>query len=400
MDPRIKTLRNEVKEECLSILSFWQKNTLDDKNGGFIGSIELDMTKHPDSEKGCVLNARILWTFSAAYRVFKNPEYLTIATRAYEYNTKHFFDTEKGGCYWMLNADGTPKNTRKQIYAIAFMLYALVDYYKITKNKEALDKAIELFEIIEKYSFDKEKDGYFEAYSKDWKLLEDMRLSEIDKNDPKTMNTHLHILEAYTNLYREYKDEKLQKALKNLIMNVFVGKIINTEKGYFDLFFTEDWKHESTKNSYGHDIEGSWLLWEAAEILGDEEVKNKLKPICLKMADQVLASGLDKDGGLMNEGTNGVVEDSNKHWWVQAESVVGFMNAYQLTKEEKYLKASLSTWEFIKNYIIDKKNGEWYHSVSKDDHKVFTQELKTGPWKCPYHNSRMCMEIIQRFPEN
>ena len=166
------------------------------------------------------------------------------------------------------------------------------------------------------------------------------------------------------------------------------------------MFFTEDWKHESTKNSYGHDIEGSWLLWEAAEILGDEEVKNKLKPICLKMADQVLASGLDKDGGLMNEGTNGVVEDSNKHWWVQAESVVGFMNAYQLTKEEKYLKASLSTWEFIKNYIIDKKNGEWYHSVSKDDHKVFTQELKTGPWKCPYHNSRMCLEIIQRFPEN
>jgi mannobiose 2-epimerase len=299
----------------------------------------------------------------------------------------------------MLNADGSPKNTRKQIYAIAFMMYALVDYYKITKNKNALEKAVGLFEVIEKYSFDKERNGYYEAYSKDWKLLEDMRLSEIDKNDPKTMNTHLHILEAYANLYRVYKDEKLKNALKNLIVNVFVGKIINNEKGYFDLFFAEDWKHESEKNSYGHDIEGSWLLWEAAEILEDEEVKNQLKPICLKMADQVLQFGLDKDGGLMNEGTNGVVENSDKHWWVQAESVVGFMNAYQLSKDEKYLNASLSTWEFIKNFIIDKENGEWYHSVSKDEHKVYTQELKAGPWKCPYHNSRMCLEIIQRFPE-
>ena len=399
MDPRIKTMKKEVTDELLSILSFWQKNDIDDINGGFIGSIELNMTKHPESEKGCVLNARILWTFSAAYRVLKKPEFLTLATRAYIYNTKHFFDSEFGGCYWMLNADGSPKNTRKQIYALAFMMYALVDYYKITKNKNALEKAVGLFEVIEKYSFDKEKNGYYEAYSKDWKLLEDMRLSEIDKNDPKTMNTHLHILEGYTNLYRVYKDEKLKNALKNLIVNVFVGKIINNEKGYFDLFFAEDWKHESEKNSYGHDIEGSWLLWEAAEILEDEEVKNQLKPICLKMADQVLQFGLDKDGGIMYEGTNGVVENSDKHWWVQAESVVGCMNAYQLSKDEKYLNASLSTWEFIKNFIIDKENGEWYHSVSKDEHKVYTQELKAGPWKCPYHNSRMCLEIIQRFPE-
>jgi mannobiose 2-epimerase len=278
-------------------------------------------------------------------------------------------------------------------------MYGLVDYYKITNNKEALDKAVALFDVIEKYSFDKERNGYYEAYSKEWKLLEDMRLSEIDKNDPKTMNTHLHILEAYTNLYRVYKEEKVQKALKNLIVNVFVGKIINVEKGYFDLFFAEDWKHESKNNSYGHDIEGSWLLWEAAEVLGDEEVKKQIKPICLKMAEQALQVGLDKDGGLMMDGTDGVVENSDKHWWVQAESVVGFMNAYQLSKEEKYLKASLSTWEFIKNYMIDKKNGEWYHSVSKDDHKVYSQEFKTGPWKCPYHNSRMCLEIIERSSE-
>lgn len=397
MDSRIKDLKAEVTQECYSILSFWQQNTLDEQNGGFIGSIDLDMTKHPESEKGAVLNARILWAYSAAYRVFKNPEYLSLARRAYSFNLEHFFDNEFGGCYWMLNADGSPLNTRKQIYAIAFMLYGLAEYYRITKKQDALDKAVELFKTIEKYSFDKEKNGYFEAYSRDWKLLEDLRLSDKDKNDPKTMNTHLHILEAYTNLYRIWKDESLKKALENLIENIFLGKIINKEKGYFDLFFSEDWTHQSKNNSYGHDIEGSWLLWEAAEVLGDQRIKELCKPVCISMAEQALRDGLDKDGGLMSEGTDGVVEDSDKHWWPQAEAVVGFMNAYQLTDDEKFLEAALSAWNFIKNYIIDKKNGEWFWRVSKDEHKVYTEEQKTGPWKCPYHNSRMCMEIAERF---
>ena len=367
MDSRIKDLKAEVTQECYSILSFWQQNTLDEQNGGFIGSIDLDMTKHPESEKGAVLNARILWAYSAAYRVFKNPEYLSLARRAYSFNLEHFFDKEFGGCYWMLNADGSPSNTRKQIYAIAFMLYGLAEYYRITKKQDALDKAVELFKTIEKYSFDKEKNGYFEAYSRDWKLLEDLRLSDKDKNDPKTMNTHLHILEAYTNLYRIWKDDSLKKALENLIENIFLGKIINKEKGYFDLFFSEDWTHQSKNNSYGHDIEGSWLLWEAAEVLGDQRIKELCKPVCISMAEQALRDGLDKDGGLMSEGTDGVVEDSDKHWWPQAEAVVGFMNAYQLTDDEKFLEAALSAWNFIKNYIIDKKNGEWFWRVSKDE---------------------------------
>lgn len=397
MDTRIKDLKVELTHECYSIMGFWQKNTLDDANGGFIGSIDSDMTKHPESEKGAVLNARILWAYSAAYRVFKNPDYLTLARRAYLYNTEHFIDKQFGGCYWMLNADGTPSNTRKQIYALAFMMYGLVEFYRITKKKEALDEAVKLFEVIEQHSFDPVNNGYFEAYSREWSLLEDLRLSEKDKNDPKTMNTHLHILEAYTNLYRVWKDDKLKTALKNLIVNIFLGKIINKEKGYFDLFFGADWTHKSENNSYGHDIEGSWLLWEAAQVLGDEAVLAQCKPICLKMAEQAYRDGLDKDGGLMSEGTNGVVEDSDKHWWPQAESVIGFINAYQLSDDEKFLDAAINSWEFIKNYIIDNKNGEWYWRVSKDEHKVYTEEQKTGPWKCPYHNSRMCMEIVERF---
>jgi mannobiose 2-epimerase len=396
MDTRIKELKFEVTKECYSILSFWQQNTVDAINGGFIGSIDSDMTKHPEAEKGAVLNARILWAYSSAFRIFKNPDYLTLARRAYAYNTEHFLDKEYGGCYWMLNADGTPSNTRKQIYALAFMLYGFVEYFRISKKQDALDKAINLFNVIEEHSFDKERNGYFEAYSREWTLLEDLRLSDKDKNDPKTMNTHLHILEAYTNLYRVWKDEKLAKALKNLIVNIFLGKITDTEKGYFDLFFSSDWKKQSQNNSYGHDIEGSWLLWEAAEVLGEEAVKKLCKPVCIALAEQALTFGADKDGGLMSEGTNGVVEDTDKHWWPQAEAVVGFMNAWQMTGDEKFLDASLASWEFIKKFITDKKNGEWFWRVSKDG-KVYEEEQKTGPWKCPYHNSRMCMEIAERF---
>lgn len=398
MDLRIKDIKAEMTQECFNILSFWSKNTVDDTNGGFIGSIDLNMTKHPEGEKGAVLNARILWAYSAAYRVFKNPEHLTMARRAYAYVTQYFIDKEYGGVYWMLNADGSPANTRKQIYAIAFTIYALAEYYRISQKQEALDLAVKLFEDVEKHSFDPELNGYFEAYSREWVLLEDLRLSEKDKNDPKTMNTHLHILEAYTNLYRVYKDEKLRKALKNLI-DVTTEKIINKDKGYFDLFFAADWTHRSTNNSYGHDIEGSWLLWEAAEVLGDTATMDYCKPICIKMAQQALRDGVDADGGIMSEGTDGVVEDSDKHWWPQAEAIVGFMNAYQLTNDEKFLEASLKSWDFVKKYIIDHQNGEWYWRVTKDDHKVYTEEQKTGPWKCPYHNSRACMEIAERFAE-
>lgn len=396
MKDQLNNYALEMKQEAYNIFDFWIKNTIDTKNGGFIGSIDLDMTKHPESEKGAVLNARILWSFSSGYRIFKEPKYLEMANREYDYLKTYFVDKEKGGIYWMLNADGSPANTRKQIYAIAFAMYGLVEYYKITSNKEALDLAVNLFELIEKYSFDPVQNGYFEAYSKDWVLLEDLRLSEKDANEKKTMNTHLHILEAYTNLYRVYKEEKLQKALKNLI-EVFLDKIIDQEKGFFNLFFDENWTHKSQENSYGHDIEGSWLLWEAAEVLGDKATLEKCRPVCIAMAEQAYRDGLDKeDFGLMSDGLFGKLTDTDKHWWPQAESVIGFFNAWQLTNDSKFLEASQKCWDFTKKYIIDHENGEWFWRVSKD-HVLYKEEQKTGPWKCPYHNSRMCMEIFERI---
>ena len=396
MDNKIITFRDETLQELKNILGFWADNTVDNDKDGFIGAIDGDGTKHPEADKGAVLNARILWSYASAYRITKNPDYLALARRAIKYNVTNFIDKNYGGAYWMLNAYASPSNPRKQIYAIAFMIYGIAEYVRATNDTFYIKYAIDLFNSIEDHSFDAENNGYIEALSENWQPLDDMRLSDKDANSPKSMNTHLHILEAYACLYRVWKNDVLKAKLKNLI-EVFLDKIIDQERGFFNLFFAMDWTHESQINSYGHDIEGSWLLWEAAEVLGDEQVMQRVKPVILKMAEQSLRDGIDhEDGGMMNDGLFGKIEDSDKHWWPQAESVIGFFNAWQLTNDEKFLDASLNSWNFIKNYIIDHQKGEWFWRVSKE-HKVYTQEQKTGPWKCPYHNSRMCMEIVERI---
>jgi mannobiose 2-epimerase len=341
------------------------------------------------------LNARILWTFSSASLYFKDSLYIEYAKRAKEYIFKYFFDAENGGTYWMLNADGTPANTKKQIYSQAFFIYGLVEYYRVTRDKQCLDKAVELFRLLEEHSFDVKHNGYFEAYSKDWVLLEDLRLSEKDANEKKTMNTHLHILEAYTNLFRVWDDPLLEKQLRNLI-ELFLDKIVNDKTHHLDLFFDEDWDCKSTLFSYGHDIEAAWLLDEAALVLGDIDLMNKVHAVSLRIANAA-AEGLQVDGSIINEKNSETGHlDTNCDWWPQAEAVVGFFNAYELSKEENYALKALAGWEFINHNLVDKKNGEWYWSVSAAG-KADTANDKAGFWKCPYHNSRMCLELMSRI---
>ena len=395
MEEKLKNFKEECLKECDNIFQWWEKHTLDEENGGFIGQVDFDMKKHPEADKALVLNSRILWTFSAAYRIFKKPEYLKLADRAYTYLVEKFYDKEHHGVYWMVDKTGKPINKRNQIFGLAFVSCVLAEYYRATEKKEALDIAMDLFDSVEKYSFDPKHNGYLDAFSQDWKVLEDMRLSPADKNEPKTMNTHLHILIGYANLYRVHKDEKVKKALKNLI-ELFFDKIIDTKRGALNLFFDVDWTHKSDNDSYGHDMETSWLLWDAVNVLGDEEIIKKAKPIVLQMVDHSLKCAFDKDGGLMSNGKDEKVADTDKCWWVQTETVIALMNAYQLTKDEKYLNDALLTWDFIKKYIIDHKDGEWNGKVSKDDHKPYTEEVKAGAWKCPYHDSRMCMEVAER----
>lgn len=389
-------LKQELNEELThNILTFWSYKMADDSNGGFFGQMNGKNQLIPAAPKGGILNARILWTFSSAALNMKNPLYLQVAKRAKDYIFDHFFDTENGGTYWMLIADGTPADTKKQIYSQAFFIYALTEYYRASNDTSCLEKAIELFHLIEKHSFDVEFNGYFEAYDRNWQLLDDLRLSEKDANEKKTMNTHLHILEAYTNLYRVWKDEKLRIQLQNLI-EIFLNKIINPETHHLDLFFDEKWVCKSTIYSYGHDIESAWLLEEATEVLDHPALLEKVKMLTL-LVTNAAAEGINANGGMINEKNFATGHaDSNFDWWPQAEAMIGFFNAYQNTKKADYSVKTLDLWEFIKKNIIDSENGEWFWSVNSSGVKNLKDD-KAGFWKCPYHNSRMCMELIKRI---
>ena len=389
-------LKSEVEEELITnILPFWMTKMIDSHNGGFYGRIDGNGHVRDDADKGCVLNARILWTFSSAFRIMKNPDYLKFAERSKDYLLTHFFDTKYGGVYWLLDHTGETKDGKKQIYAQAFAIYGLTEYYRITKDQTCLNRAIDLFRLIEKYSFDTKLNGYFEAFSREWGALDDLRLSTKDANEKKTMNTHLHVLEAYTNLFRIWPDDLLKIQLRNLI-EVFVDKIVNDKTFNLKMFFDEEWNDKTDLVSYGHNIESSWLIYEAALVLGEKKLIKKVKDICISIAE-ASKEGIMSDGSMIYERFFSTGEiDSDRHWWVQAETVVGFLNAYAMTENEEYLEISLKTWKFISENLIDKNNGEWFWSVD-NNLKPNLKEDKAGFWKCPYHDSRMCLEIIERI---
>ena len=396
MNNILNNLKKEVTENLTSnILPYWINNMVDNENGGFFGQITGEEKIIGDSPKGAVLNARILWTFSSAYRLLKDEKYLEIATRAKRYLLDKFYDNKFGGIYWSVDKEGNPLDTKKQIYALGFAIYGLSEYNRATGDEEALEYAIKLFQDIETYSFDKKGNGYYEAFTRDWKRIEDMRLSEKDANESKTMNTHLHILEPYTNLYRVWKNEDLKRQLVNLI-NLFIYRFPDPKSNHLRLFFNDEWETKFRTISYGHDIEASWLIHEAALVLNDEELLCEVEPHILKIAEAA-SEGYFEGGGMIYEYDPDESKiDADRHWWVQAETVVGYINIFQYFNESKYLDRAIDCWFFIKERLTDKKAGEWYWSI-KANGQLNLIDDKAGFWKCPYHNSRMCLEIIERF---
>ena len=409
-----------------NILPFWLEKMQDNENGGFYGRIDGNNQLHPEAEKGAILNARILWSFSAAYRVLQKEEYLEAATRAKDYLVDHFIDPEYGGVYWSVDYKGEPLDTKKQFYAIAFAIYGLSEYARATGDREALEYALDLYDCIEEHAFDDEQNGYIEACTREWGKIGDMRLSELDANYPKSQNTHLHIMEAYANLLRCLKEMRAQEqcdyvpaigsvlpvgisvppetmvsvegALRNII-SIFIDKILNPETNHLDLFFDMDWTRGAGHlESYGHDIECSWLLHEAALVLGDENLLEKVENIVQKVA-KASEKGLREDGSMIHEANldTGHVDD-DLHWWVQAENVVGWFNVWQHFGDEEAFKKSEKCWHYIKENLVDFDNGEWFWSRHPDG-TLNTVDDKAGFWKCPYHNSRMCLEIIERTAE-
>lgn len=387
-------LRNEFAGALDDILQYWKKNTIDEMYGGFAGRIDEFEQRIPNAEKGVVLNARVLWTFSAAYLFNKDKQWLDLADRCFLYFRDYFIDKDFGGVFWTVRYDGTPSNTRKQSYALSFAIYGLTEYYRASGNNEALLLVKDLYADLEKHAYDRTKGGYWEAFTRDWRGIEDLRLSDKDANEKKTMNTHLHVLEAYTNLYRVWPDLVLKQQIVGLINN-FTEHIIN-EEGHLGLFFDDDWKLKSSAISYGHDIEASWLIQEAAEIIEDKLLIEQTKLLALNIA-KATAAGIDSDGGLNYEydpATGHLI--SEKHWWVQAEAMVGLVNAWQISGDSLFFEQFKAVWQFTKTQLLDKVNGEWFWGLN-GDHSFMQGEDKVGLWKCPYHNSRACMELFKRL---
>ena len=392
----VSIFKQEVREVLENnILRFWIDRMQDEEHGGFYGRIDNQNILHADADKGAILNARILWTFSAAYRVLGKSEYLKIATRAKRYFIDHFIDPEYGGVYWSLDYKGQPKDTKKQFYAIGFAIYGLSEYARATNDQEALEQAINLYRCVEEHALDKEYNGYIEAMTRNWQPIADMRLSAYDANYPKSQNTHLHIIEPYANLYRVWPTAKLGQSLRNII-SIFTDRILNPETHHLDLFFDMDWTRGAGQlESYGHDIECSWLMHEAALVLDDQKVLAKVEPI-VQIVAKASEKGLNPDGSMIHEANlTAGTKDDDLHWWVQAEAIVGFYNIYQHFHDEAALEKALRCWQYTKDYLIDYENGEWYWSRHRDG-SLNTVDDKAGFWKCPYHNGRMCLEIIER----
>jgi len=389
--------KEAFKAELHHILSWWLEHMVDHDQGGFIGRINGHNKVIETADKGIVLNTRILWSFSASLDLYPEQSvWRELADRAYNYLIGNFYDKKEGGFYWMLDYRGVVLQDKKQVYAQAFAIYALATYYQISGKEEALHHTLDLFRLLEEKTIDKIENGYFEAFDREWHVLEDLRMSEKDANELKTMNTHLHILEAYTKLQEIYPTVEIHKALRNLLV-LYLDRFVNRDSYRLNLFFDEKWNDKSRHESFGHEIESTWLITEAAAILGEKDLIKKSEKIANRMANRVLQQAIAFDGSVYNERDSKGDFFQVRDWWPQAEAVVGFWNAYQITNDPAFREAAEKNWMFIKDNLFDFDKGEWHWGVDLNGN-IDRSENKVGPWKAPYHNCRMCLQMINRLP--
>lgn len=386
--------KQEIEQELVThILPFWMRMQ-DQEHGGFYGLIDYELHVHKQADKGSIALSRFLWSFSAAYRITKDKDYLNSAHHAYHFLMNKMMDPEYDGVYWSVDYQGNPTDTRKHVYAQSFAVYALSEYYRVTQNEEALSTAVRLYHLIEKIGYFPERTAYGEEFNREWVEQSNEQLSENGVIADITMNTHLHVLEAYTNLYRIYPVAALKERIVNLL-TIFYEKIYDPSTHYLGVFFDKSWNRLLDLTSYGHDIEASWLLDEAIKVIELED--DKLHQMVINIAYNIGQHAVLPDGSLANEKEDDHIDES-KIWWVQVEAMIGFVNAYEHTKDDLFRKLALNMWDYVKQHLIDtREGGEWFWAVQPNGQPL--QREIGGPWKAAYHNSRFCMEIMERVAD-
>lgn len=393
-------LKAQFERELLNnILPFWIDHAVDKHHGGFFGALTNRREAHNDMPRSSVICSRILWTYSAAYRIYRKTDFLHMAQHAYDYLFKALWDGTYDGVFWQIDADRQPTMDRKHSYAQSFAMYGLSEHHRATGDTDSMNAAQQLFDLLEVHAYDGRHAGYIEGCARNWGALEDMRLSDKEPNCRKSMNTLLHIMEGYTNLYRIWPVERVKEQLSRLV-NVIFDQVIDPNEHRFKLFFDDTWQQTpGTEHivSYGHDIEGAWMLQATAEALHDAALIQRARANAVLMADAVLKNGLAGDGSVLYQNeTSGSPDWNQKHWWAQAEAVVGFYNAYQVSGEQRFFDAAMRCWQVIQTQFVDKEHGEWFKVLDANGVPVAGQ-LKIGPWECPYHHARMCMEMAARL---
>lgn len=384
------SLAREARAELDRIIAWWAAKTPDPR-GGFFGEIDAQGQARSEANKAVVLNTRLLWFFSAAYAHTRSPLCRDLAQRAADYVATHFIDAEYGGLFWLLDAKGKPIDRRKQAYAQAFGVYAYSAHFTATGETASLDRALKLSDLLESHFRDRDNGGYWEALGEALSPIADMRLSERDLNAPKSMNAHLHVLEAYTALYRAHPVTPVAALLENAL-RIMLERVLDREAGHLRLFFDRDWGGLDQTVSFGHDIEASWLMCEAAHALGDGTLYLRAREAALALARSTLVEAFGPYGEVFEERAVDGHVSHKRVWWIQAEGLVGWLNAYALTKDVRYLDASEQVWRFIREHQID-PNGEWRAASALD---AQTNEPQAGHWKCPYHTGRAMMEVERR----
>jgi mannobiose 2-epimerase len=396
------TLGDRARAELLgNILPFWSTVAIDHERGGIHGMVSDDLVVDDQVPRTAVLCARVLWAFSAAARVLDDPAHLATADLAREYLLTRFLDTVHGGVVWSVDADGRLVDDRKQLYAQAFAVYALTEYGRASGSGESVQLARDLMALIERHGADRFSGGYVEARARDWGPIQDMRLSPKDLNAPKSMNTLLHVMEAYTALLQVTDDGWVRARLADLVATI-LRHVVDEGTGAFRLFFDMQWRPLSDVVSFGHDIEGAWLLVAAARAVGDPALVDRCERAAVTMAAAVHARGRDAEGAVLYEfrpasGTRPASWDRRSHWWAQAEGAVGFLEAYRISGRAGYLQAAEDCWRFIEAHHVDRVHGDWF-KVLEADRTSSPTIPKVGPWECPYHHVRACLELIERTP--